>query len=355
MDTASKLFTFAITVNLMCGGFPTGVLAAVSTSIYQMMEMLEKPIHHMVVRSSHSSTSAISYEQHPTHWFGDTHGVASRSLAPAPPVTNSAAAATHCDGAVGTNRLLLRSQHDPLCSDSILVIYHDPGGAPPTPPGAARGGSGRVPDTRFKLCPLQLLLQSGAPGLLPELRMCSSVTTAGGLHTGACRFVPLSHESHGRARPLPLRSSMRLQSVRPRLERSPRKSSYRMQRAALPQCRGAARQVFATALFQGCLDGRPGLPGRALTDVLALAHLHLPAHLAAQRGRRWRLDVLLQPCPPPASTQILRPHLGQIRRRARAPASPSNPSLYNPAPPPRRPGRSFHSFRKRHSRSCVRR
>ena len=186
----------------MCGGFPTGVLAAVSTSIYQMMEMLEKPIHHMVVRSSHSSTSAISYEQHPTHWFGDTHGVASRSLAPAPPVTNSAAAATHCDGAVGTNRLLLRSQHDPLCSDSILVIYHDPGGAPPTPPGAARGGSGRVPDTRFKLCPLQLLLQSGAPGLLPELRMCSSVTTAGGLHTGASSpFVPLSHETHGRACP----------------------------------------------------------------------------------------------------------------------------------------------------------
>ena len=57
--------------------------------------------------------------------------------------------------------------------------------------------------------------------------------------TGACRFAPLSHETAGLA-PQRLRFSMSLQSLRPRLEQSPKRSLWRMRCATFPRRYAAA-------------------------------------------------------------------------------------------------------------------
>ena len=90
--------------------------------------------------------------------------------------------------------------------------------------------------------------------------------------TGACRFVPLSHETYGRAGPpafallhevAEFAASTGAVSKKIFIENAMRDLSTTL-------CRGIARQVLASAPLRVRLDGRPVLPGRPVpTDGLA--------------------------------------------------------------------------------------
>ena len=90
--------------------------------------------------------------------------------------------------------------------------------------------------------------------------------------TGACRFVPLSHETYGRAGPpafallhelAEFAASTGAVSKNIFMENAMRDLSTTL-------CRGIARQVLASAPLRAHLDGRPVLPGRPVpTDGLA--------------------------------------------------------------------------------------
>ena len=94
----------------------------------------------------------------------------------------------------------------------------------------------------------------------------------GCIGTGACRFVPLSHETYGRAGPpafallhelAEFASSTGAVSQEILMENTMRDLSTTL-------WRGIARQVLASAPLRARLDGRPILPGRPVpTDGLA--------------------------------------------------------------------------------------
>ena len=90
--------------------------------------------------------------------------------------------------------------------------------------------------------------------------------------TGACRFVPLSHETYGRAGPpvfalfhelAEFAASTGAVSQKIVMENAMRDPSATL-------CRDIARQVLASAPLRARLDGRPVLPGRPVaSDGLA--------------------------------------------------------------------------------------
>ena len=114
--------------------------------------------------------------------------------------------------------------------------------------------------------------------------------------TGACRFVPLSHETYGRAG-LPAFALLRelaefaastgAVSKKIFMEIATRDLSTTL-------CRGIARQVLASAPLRARLDGRPVLPGRPVpTDGL---------------GPSSHQDRQLKPAPAPGSVVLRDPH-----------------------------------------------
>ena len=90
--------------------------------------------------------------------------------------------------------------------------------------------------------------------------------------TAACRFVPLSHETYGRAGPpafallhelAEFAASTRAVSKKIFMENA-------MSDLYTTLCRGIAQQVLTSAPLRARLDGRPVLPGRPVpTDGLA--------------------------------------------------------------------------------------
>ena len=91
--------------------------------------------------------------------------------------------------------------------------------------------------------------------------------------TGACRFVPLSHETYGWAGPPAVALLHELAEFAASTGAVSKKTFMENAMHDLSttrQCRGIARQVLASALLRACLDDRPVLPGQPIpTDGLA--------------------------------------------------------------------------------------
>ena len=94
----------------------------------------------------------------------------------------------------------------------------------------------------------------------------------GRIGTGACGFVPLSHESYGRAGPPAFALLHELAEFAASTGAVSKKifMENAMRDLSTTQCRGIARQVLASAMLRARLDGRPVLPGRPVpTDSVA--------------------------------------------------------------------------------------
>ena len=80
---------------------------------------------------------------------------------------------------------------------------------------------------------------------------------------GACRFVPLSHETYGRAGPPAVALLHELAEFADSTGAVSKKIFTENAMRSLPKtlCRGIARQVLASAPVRVRLDGRPALPG----------------------------------------------------------------------------------------------
>ena len=90
--------------------------------------------------------------------------------------------------------------------------------------------------------------------------------------TGACRFVPLSHETYGRAGPPAFALLNELAEFAASTGAVSKKifMENAMRDLSTTLCRGIARQVLASAPLRARLHGRPVLPGRPVpTDGLA--------------------------------------------------------------------------------------
>ena len=148
-----------------------------------------------------------------------------------PPAPPDAAATAHPDGATGKTRVPPRSLRDPQCGDLLIYLLGRPVVVDVC-----------VTHPRASSAVAAAAWAAGATESKDAMKREMYERTG----TGASRFVPLSHETSGRAAPLPVRFSMGLQSLRPRLEWSPRRSSWRMPCAASPQRCVAAWQGRAS-------------------------------------------------------------------------------------------------------------
>ena len=175
-----------------------------------------------------------------------------------PPARPGAAAAAHSGGATGTTWLPPRSQRDPQRGDLLLNLPGRP--------------------VLVDVCVTHPLASSAVAaaawgtGESAESKDALKRDKYGRTGTGACRFVPLSHETYGRAgRPAfallyelaEFAASTGAVSKKIFMENVMRELSTTL-------CHGIARQVLASAPLRARLDGRPVLPGQPIpTDGLA--------------------------------------------------------------------------------------
>ena len=94
------------------------------------------------------------------------------------------------------------------------------------------------------------------------------------LHEGAFEFVPLAHETFGRAGPAAYRFLNRIADVAASSGSVCRRTFLRhaMQDLSATLCRGVAAQVRGSAPFLGRLAGKPVLPGLSVPsdDLVSL-------------------------------------------------------------------------------------
>ena len=98
------------------------------------------------------------------------------------------------------------------------------------------------------------------------------IRTAG---TGACVFIPLAHETYGRAGPAAWRFLRRLATAAAESGSVCRRTFlvHAMQRLSVTLCRGVARQVRASAPLQARLVGKSVLAGLAAPTDELLPHV----------------------------------------------------------------------------------
>ena len=176
---------------------------------------------------------------------------------PNPPAPTGAATAANSGGATGTTRLPPRSQRDPQRGDLLLYLPGRP-----------------VVVDVCVIHPLAFSAVAAAAwgtGVPAEAKDALKRDKCGRTGTGACRFVPLSHETYGRADPLafaPLRELAEFAALTGAVSKKIFMENA-MRDLSTTLCRGIARQVLASAPLRACLDGRPVLPGRPIpTDGL---------------------------------------------------------------------------------------
>ena len=166
-------------------------------------------------RTLRSSRSRRGQRHHGAQRGGHRDARRSLTRCQAPP----GAAAVHSGGATGgTTRLLLRSQGDLQRGDLYLPGRPVVVGMCVTHPRASSA----------------VVAAAWGIGVSAEVNDALTRDKYGRTGTGACRFVPLSHETYGRAEPRPLRFSVSLQSLRPRMEQSPSRFTWRMRCTTFP-------------------------------------------------------------------------------------------------------------------------
>ena len=168
---------------------------------------------------------------------GSGHRNARRSPSPRAqsPCTPGAAAAAHSGGTTGTTRLPPRSQRDPQRREHLLYLPGWP----------------VVVDVcvTHPLASSVVAAAAWGTGVSAEAKDTLKRDKYGRIGTGACCFVPLSHETYCRAGP-------------PTFALLHEHAELAASTGAVSLCRSTARQVLASAPSQTRLDGRPVLPGR---------------------------------------------------------------------------------------------
>ena len=117
-----------------------------------------------------------------------------------------------------------------------------------------------------------VIYHTGWTGVSAEAKDALKRDKYGRTGTGACRFVPLSHETYGRAGPPAFALLHELAEFAASTGAVSKKifMENAMRDLSTTLCRGIARQVLASAPLRARLDGRPVLPGRPVpTDGLA--------------------------------------------------------------------------------------
>ena len=182
---------------------------------------------------------------------------ASPAIAPPPPLNPhappGAAAAAHSGGATGTTRFPPRSQRGPQRGDLLLCLP----------------GLPVVVDVcvRQSLASSEVAAAAWGTGVSAEAKDALKRDQYGCTGTGTCRFVPLSHDTCGRAGPtafallhiheLEFEASTGAVSKNIFVENA-------MRDLSTTTCRGIAWQVLASAPLRARLDGQPVLPGRSV-------------------------------------------------------------------------------------------
>ena len=175
-----------------------------------------------------------------------------------PPAPPGAAAAAHSGGATGTTRFPPRSQRDPRRGDLLLYLPGRP----------------VVVDVcvTHPLASSAVAAAAWGAGVSAKANDALKQDKYGGTGTGACRVVPLSHETYGWAEPPAFALLHELSEFADSTGAVSKKSFMEnvMRDLSTTLCRGIAQQVLASAPLRGRLDGRPVLPGRPVpTDGLA--------------------------------------------------------------------------------------
>ena len=156
--------------------------------------------------------------------------------APNPPTPPGAAtAATHSGGATDTTRLPPRSQRDPQRGDLLLYLPGRP----------------VVVDVcvTHSLASSAVAAAAWGTGVSAEAKDTLKRDRYGRTGTGACRFVPLSHESYGRAGPPAFELLHELAEFAASTGAVSKKifMENAIQDLSTTLCRGIARQVLALA------------------------------------------------------------------------------------------------------------
>ena len=179
--------------------------------------------------------------------------------APNPPTPPGAATgAPHSGGATGTTRLPPRSQRDPQRGDLLLYLPGRPA----------------VVDVcvTHPLASSAVAAAAWGTGVSADAKDALKRHKYGRTGTGACRFVPLSHETYGRVG-LPAFALLQNRAEFAASTGAVSKTIFMenaMRYLSTTLRRGIARQVLASAPLRARLDGRPVLPGRPVpTDGLA--------------------------------------------------------------------------------------
>ena len=166
---------------------------------------------------------------------------------PAPP---GAAAVAHSGGASDTARLPPRSQCDPQRGGLLLHLPGRP--------------------VAVDMCMTHPFASSSVAaaawgtGVSAKAKDALKRDKFGHTGTGDCRFVPLSHETYGRAGPAAFALLHELAEFASSTGGISKKvfMEHAMCGLSTTLCRGIARQVLASAPLQARLDVRPVLPGR---------------------------------------------------------------------------------------------
>ena len=178
--------------------------------------------------------------------------------APNPPAPPGAAAAAHSGGTTGSTRLPPRSQRDPQRGDFLMYLPGQP----------------VVVDVcvTHPLASSAVAAAAWGTGVSAEAKDALKRDKCGRTGTGACRFVPVSHVTYGRAGPPAFALLHELADLAASTGAVSKKilMDDAMHGLSTTLYRGIARQVLASAPLRARLDGKPVLPGRSVpTDGLS--------------------------------------------------------------------------------------